>query len=147
MKNIRIMAVSAALALTFLSCSGCKHAPGTEIVSQVDPKIAVPHATPIDVTFIDSNTIDGISESHARELCEESLGTVDETTGYPYSYVLQDAFEYQGQQYRVFDMRWKMDDGRTSHIQCVMVSANGEEILVGDWIRDETYQTVQYFLY
>ena len=125
--------------------SGCTHDQTT--VLNTDLPITTYETAPISVLPIDLEIIQGISEDEARTLCEETFGTVDEQTGYSYSYPLRDAFEYQGEQYYVFDMRWKMDDGRTSHLQCIMVSANGETILQGDWIWEGSTQTPQYILY
>ena len=83
------------------------------------------------VIDIPLNSVNGISEEEALNLCFSIVGEKCEETGFRLAYHYVGAIEYEGAEYYVMNMTWLVDDNHWSYIGELIVSANGDKIYDG----------------
>lgn len=90
----------------------------------------------VDISIDD---VKGISELDAVQLCIDSLGVINEMTGFKMGYRPVGAVEYRDKQYYVIYAAWYIDDANWIYIGYHLVSANGDIIYDCEISRDGTY--------
>ena len=88
---------------------------------------------------IQLNSIKGISENDATNLCLTIIGEKAEETGFKLAYRCVGAVEFESQNYYVMYRSWLVDDNHWSYIGYAMVSIDGDKIYDGVVDREENY--------
>jgi hypothetical protein len=90
-----------------------------------------------DIVEISVDTVKGITQREAEELCYYVLGEKDEDTGFSFSFGTSGAVEKDRKQYYVIRASWLVDNNHLSYIGDFFVSADGKEIYNGTARPDE----------
>ncbi|MBR5236704.1 MAG: hypothetical protein IKW06_04980 [Clostridia bacterium] len=90
-----------------------------------------------DIVEIPLDSVKGITQQEAEELCHLILGEKDEETGFIFSFGTSGAVETQGKQYYVIRASWLVDNSHLSYIGDFFVSADGKEMYDGTAFQGE----------
>ena len=84
-----------------------------------------------DIIEISVDSVKGITQQEAEELCYSVLGEKDEDTGFAFSFGTSGAVEKDAEQYYVVRASWLVNHSHFSYIGDFFVSADGKKIYNG----------------
>jgi len=84
-----------------------------------------------DIVEIPVDSVKGITQQEAEELCYSVLGEKDADTGFIFSFGVSGAVETAGKQYYVIRASWLVNNSHMSYIGNFFVSADGNELYNG----------------
>ena len=90
-----------------------------------------------EIVEISVDTVKGITQGEAEELCYYVLGDKDKDTGFAFSFGTAGAVEKDKKQYYVIRASWLVNNNHLSYIGDFFVSADGKEIYEGSARPDE----------
>ncbi len=90
-----------------------------------------------DIVEISSDSVKGITNEEAENLCQSVLGEKDEETGFTFSFGTSGAIKTKGKQYYVVRVSWLVNGSHLSYIGDFFVSADGKEIYDGTALSGE----------
>ncbi len=93
--------------------------------------------TDADIVEIPVDSVKGITQKEAEELCYYVMGKKDEDTGFLFSFGTAGAVEKDKKQYYVIRASWLVDNNHLSYIGDFFVSADGTEIYNGTVFANE----------
>ncbi len=93
--------------------------------------------TNIDIVEIPVDSVKGITQKEAEELCYYVMGEKDEDTGFLFSFGTSGAVEKDKKQYYVIRASWLVNNNHLSYIGDFFVSADGTEIYNGTSLANE----------
>lgn len=104
----------------------------------VDETTAVDETTEIaDIIEIPIDSVKGITQQEAENLCYLALGEKDEETGFIFSFGTSGAVKRGGKQYYVIRASWLVNNSHLSYIGDFFVSADGKKIYSGTALSGE----------
>ncbi|MBQ7040173.1 MAG: hypothetical protein IJN39_06355 [Clostridia bacterium] len=89
------------------------------------------------ITEIPLDSVKGITEQEAEELCYTVMGEKDSETGFLFSFGVSGAVEVNKKQYYVVRGSWLVNNSHMSYIGDFFVSADGKEIITGTALSGE----------
>ncbi len=90
-----------------------------------------------DIVEISVDSVKGITQQEAENLCYSVFGQKDEETGFKFSFGVSGAVETQGKQYYVIRASWLVNNSHLSYIGDFFVLADGKEIYGGLAVQGE----------
>lgn len=90
-----------------------------------------------EIIEISLDSVKGITQQEAEELCYFVLGEKDEETGFIFFFGASGAVETAGKQYYVIRASWLVNNSHLSYIGDFFVSADGKEIYNGTALSGE----------
>ena len=90
-----------------------------------------------EIIEISPDSVKGITQREAENLCFSVLGEKDEETGFTFSFGTSGAVEAGGKQYYVIRASWLVNNSHLSYIGDFFVSADGKKIYSGTALQGE----------
>lgn len=140
MKKILIVALVLLFAFAFIrittsTLENIKRGNNAQVMSA--PEHEAKHGSGSDVIEISVDSVKGITQQEAEELCRSVLGEKDEETGFVFSFGTSGAIETEGKQYYIIRVSWLVNNSHMSYIGDFFVSADGKEIYDGTALQGE----------
>lgn len=90
-----------------------------------------------EITEISVDSVKGITQQEAEELCYFILGDKDDATGFTFSFGVLGAVKTNKKQYYVIRASWLVNNSHLSYIGDFFVSADGKEVYSGTALEGE----------